>query len=106
MNEVKVNPIPFEYALSLIGSKWKLNILFWLWKRELMRYGEIKKVINGITHKMLSQKLKELKYDNLIIRKEYPQIPPKVEYCLSERGKSLMPILHNLCVWGDEHIDD
>jgi DNA-binding HxlR family transcriptional regulator len=106
MNEIKVNPIPFEYALSIIGGKWKLNILFWLWKRELMRYGEIKKVIKGITHKMLSQKLKELESDNLIIRKEYPQIPPKVEYCLSERGKSLMPILHNLCVWGDEHIND
>lgn len=106
MNEIKVNPIPFEYAISLIGGKWKLNILFWLWKRELMRYGEIKKVVIGITHKMLSQKLKELESDNLIIRKEYPQIPPKVEYSLSERGKSLMPILHNLCVWGDEHIND
>lgn len=106
MNEIKVNPKPFEYALSIIGGKWKLNILFWLWKREIMRYGEIKKVINGITHKMLSQKLKELESDNLIIRKEYPQIPPKVEYYLSARGKSLMPILHNLCVWGDEHIND
>lgn len=106
MNEIKVNPIPFEYAISLIGGKWKLNILFWLWKREIMRYGEIKKAINGITHKMLSHKLKELECDDLIIRKEYPQIPPKVEYCLSERGKSLMPIMHNLCVWGDEHIND
>ncbi|NLL29640.1 MAG: helix-turn-helix transcriptional regulator [Clostridiales bacterium] len=105
-NEPEVNAKPFEYALSLIGGKWKLNILFWLWKREVMRYGEIKRVLDGITHKMLSNQLKELQADDLIIRHEYPQVPPKVEYYLSERGKTLMPILNTLCLWGLEHIDD
>lgn len=105
-NEQEVNSRPFEYALSLIGGKWKLNILFWLWKREVMRYGEIKKALGGITHKMLSSQLKELETDDLIVRQEYPQIPPKVEYSLSERGQTLMPILHTLCLWGFEHLDD
>lgn len=71
-----------------------------------MRYGELKKALNGITHKMLSNQLKELETDSLIIRKEYPQVPPKVEYYLSERGKSLMPTLQELCKWGVQHIDE
>ena len=105
-SDTEVNSKPFEYALSLIGGKWKLNILFWLWKRNIMRYGEIKKVLSGITHKMLSNQLKELEADGLLIRNEYPQVPPKVEYSLSNRGKTLMPILHTLCLWGTEHMDD
>lgn len=101
-----VNPKPFEYSLSLIGGKWKLNILFWLWKKEVMRYSELKKSLQGVTHKMLSTQLKELETSHLIVRHEYPQVPPKVEYYLSERGKSLMPILEELCKWGAEHIND
>ncbi|MBS5956246.1 MAG: helix-turn-helix transcriptional regulator [Clostridiales bacterium] len=97
---------PFEYTLSLIGGKWKLHILFWLLRKDIMRYSELKKALNGITHKMLSNQLKELEADALIIRHEYPQVPPKVEYYLSERGKSLMPALHELCVWGGKHIND
>lgn len=100
MNLQEIDPKPFEYSLSLINGKWKLNILFWLWRKEIMRYGEMKKSLQGITHKMLSSQLKELESDSLIIRNEYPQIPPKVEYSLSELGKSLMPVLHELCKWG------
>lgn len=102
MNESK----PFEYTLSLIGGKWKLHILFCLLKKDILRYSELKKALTGITHKMLSNQLKELEADALIIRHEYPQVPPKVEYYLSQRGKSLMPALHELCVWGGEHIND
>jgi DNA-binding HxlR family transcriptional regulator len=105
-NEPEVNAKPFEYALSLIGGKWKMHILFWLWKRKIMRYGELKKVLPSITHKMLSNQLKELEIDNLLIRHEYPQVPPKVEYYLSERGQTLMPVLHELCLWGLEHMDE
>ena len=104
--EITVDSKPFEYAMSLIGGKWKLNILFWLWRNEIMRYGELKKVLTGITHKMLSNQLKELEHADLVVRHEYPQVPPKVEYYLSDRGKTLMPILHELCRWGTEHIDD
>jgi DNA-binding HxlR family transcriptional regulator len=83
-----------------------MTIMFWLSKRNVMRYGELKRNINRITHKMLSNQLKELEADHIIIRKEYNQIPPKVEYFLSEKGLSLMPILEEICKWGHLHIKD
>jgi DNA-binding HxlR family transcriptional regulator len=101
-----VNIKPFAYAMSLIDGKWKMHILFWLWKKQILRYGELKRSLGTISHKMLSTQLKELEVDNLIIRKEYPQIPPKVEYSLSERGLTIMPVLQCLCEWGNNHIDD
>lgn len=97
---VEVWSEPFEYTLSIIGGKWKMTIMFWISKCGVMRYGELKKSIKGITHKMLSSQLKELEADNVIVRKEYHQIPPKVEYSLSEKGLSLMPILEEMCSWG------
>lgn len=101
-----VNVVPFSYTMSLIDGKWKMHILFWLWKKQLLRYGELKRALGTVTHKMLSTQLKELKLDHLIIRKEYPQVPPKVEYSLSERGLTLMPVLECLCQWGKKHIED
>ena len=106
MENESVNSKPFTYTMSLIGGKWKMQILFWLWKSEIMRYSELKRSLEGITHKMLSNQLKELENDRLIIRTEYPQVPPKVEYKLSERGKTLMPVLHSVCHWGIEHMED
>ena len=102
----EVNANPFMYAMSLIDGKWKMHILFWLWKNEVLRYGELKRALGEVTHKMLSKQLKELESDGIVVRKEYPQVPPKVEYRLSERGESLMPVLQALCNWGHEHIDD
>lgn len=96
----------FEYTLALISGKWKLRILFLLLDQQVMRYGELKKNLNSITHKMLSSQLKDLEEAQLIIRKEYPQIPPKVEYSLSSRGQSMIPALKELCLWGARHIDD
>lgn len=99
-----INIEPFAYAISLIDGKWKMHILFWLWKMEVLRYSEIKKNLGNVTHKMLSNKLKELEHDGLLLRKEYPQVPPKVEYRLSEKGRSLMPVLQAICNWGYGHI--
>lgn len=82
-----------------------MHILFWLWHRKVMRYSEIKKVLKNITHKMLSNQLKELEADGLIIRKEYPQVPPKVEYRLADKGESLMPVLDAMCKWGHQFVD-
>lgn len=98
--ETTVNIKPFAYSMSIINGKWKMHILFWLWKKEILRYGELKKNLGNVTHKMLSSQLKELERDELIIRKEYTQIPPKVEYFLSDKGMSLMPVLEELCKWG------
>ena len=98
--EVQVYSAPFEYTLSILSGKWKMVIMFWLSKRKILRYGELKKCINGITHKMLSAQLKELEANDIIVRTEYHQVPPKVEYFLSEKGLSLMPILEEMCAWG------
>ncbi len=93
----------FSYTLSLISGKYKMIILYCLMEFEPVRFNELRRYLNTISDKTLSNNLKELESDNLIIRKEYPQIPPKVEYSLSERGKSLMKVLDKLCEWGEEH---
>ncbi|PKM89438.1 MAG: hypothetical protein CVU87_05355 [Firmicutes bacterium HGW-Firmicutes-12] len=93
------NP-PILYTNSIIRGKWKVIIIYRLSKRMCMRYNELKRCITGITHKMLSNQLKELENDDIIIRKEYSQIPPKVEYSLTEKGKSLVPVLNAMCRWG------
>lgn len=98
-----INIKPFAYAIHLINGKWKMHILFWLWKRKILRYGELKRNLGGVTHKMLSSQLKELEADGLIIRTEYSQVPPKVEYSLSELGISFMPVLQSVCEWGERH---
>ena len=69
----------------------------------VVRYGELKRYLGEISHKMLDSTLKELEADDLIKRKEYDQLPLKVEYSLSERGQSLIPLLDGLCAWGDNH---
>ena len=93
----------FSYTLSLINGKYKMTILYTLMEFGVVRFNELQRYIKGISFKTLSLMLKELEADKLIIRKEYPQIPPKVEYSLSERGKSLMPILDGMCEWGDKN---
>ena len=93
----------FHYTLSLISGKYKMTILYTLMEFGVVRFNEMKRYIGGISYKTLSATLKELEGDQLVHREEYPQIPPKVEYSLTERGKSLIPILDNLCQWGDDH---
>lgn len=93
----------FSYTLSLISGKYKMVILYCLMEFKIVRYTELKRYIHTISHKTLSSSLKDLERDELIIRKEYPQIPPKVEYSLSKRGTSLMTILDELCFWGEEN---
>ncbi|MEC0184262.1 helix-turn-helix domain-containing protein [Paenibacillus peoriae] len=93
----------FGYTLSLIGGKYKMIIIYWLSENKIMRHNELKRSIGTISFKTLSIMLKELEADGLIIRKEFPQIPPKVEYSLSERGLSLIPLLNMMCEWGEKN---
>lgn len=93
----------FHYTMSLIQGKYKMFILYALMEFQVVRFNEIKKYIGGITDKTLSAVLKQLERDGLVNRREYPQIPPKVEYRLTERGKSLIPILDQMCEWGDKN---
>ena len=93
----------FNYTMSLIQGKYKMFILYALTGFEVVRFNELKKYIKTISYKTLSSTLKELETDGLVHREEYPQIPPKVEYSLTERGKSLIPILDQMCEWGETH---
>ena len=94
---------PFGYTLSMIGGKWRLVIMYWLVECETMRFNELKRKIGRITDKTLSSQLKAMEADGLVVRTEYPQIPPKVEYSLTGRGKSLIPILDAMCEWGERN---
>lgn len=93
----------FSYTLSLINGKYKMTILYTLMEFGIVRFNEMKKYIGSISYKTLSAALKELEQDQLVHREEYPQIPPKVEYSLTERGKTLIPILDSMCEWGDQN---
>ncbi len=102
------NDIYYQKALTLsvIEGKWKLIILCHLGLKGMKRFGEIKKLIPSITQKMLTNKLRELEEDGLIHREVYPVVPPKVEYSLTEKGKSLLPILHMLEEWGKGYMKE
>lgn len=91
-----------ELSLNIIGGKWKMPIL-WLLKDSSQRYGEMKKSLPGVTHKMLTQQLRELESDEIISRKVYPEVPPKVEYNLTLLGKSVIPVIELLNDWGEEY---
>ena len=93
----------FNYTMSLIQGKYKMFILYALMGYKVVRFNELKKYLKTISYKTLSANLKELEADGLVHREEYPQIPPKVEYSLTERGKSLIPILDGMCEWGDKN---
>lgn len=94
---------PFAYTLSLIAGKYKMSILYLLFRFDVMRFNELKRSIGTISFKTLTNALRELEKDGLVERKEYPQIPPKVEYRLSVRGQSLIPILDSMCEWGKQN---
>lgn len=95
-----INQCPLMYALSKIGNRWKPYIL-WKLKNKKLRFGEIKREIPSITERMLILSLKELKEAGLVNRKNYNQIPPKVEYFLTAMGRKLQPVLDGLNSWGN-----
>ena len=90
---------PLEYGLDIFGGKWKSRIICVLSSHEVMRYNEIRKELGNITDAVLAGALKELIAGNLVHRTQYNEIPPKVEYSLTEQGRSVLPILQSICVW-------
>ena len=96
---------PVEATLSLIGGKYKSLILWHLIGKKL-RFNELNKLITSATPKMLTQQLRELENDGLINRIVYPVVPPKVEYSLTDFGKSLIPILESMCSWGTNYLEE
>jgi DNA-binding HxlR family transcriptional regulator len=93
---------PVETTLKLIGDKWKVLII-----RDLLtgtkRFGELKSSVTGITQKVLTSNLRAMEADDLVIRTIYPVVPPKVEYTLTDTGKSLSPILDSMLAWGNQY---
>lgn len=89
----------FEIVVGMIGGKWKLRIIYMLAFYEVLRYGELKKLLTPITHKMLTSQLKELEKDGLVYRNEYPQVPPKVEYSMTDKGRDLQPVVKEMYNW-------
>ncbi|MGN1022464.1 MAG: winged helix-turn-helix transcriptional regulator [Lachnospiraceae bacterium] len=92
--------------MSLIEGKYKMTILYTIAQFGVIRTNDMQRYISGISFKTLSLNLKELERDGLINRKEYPQVPPKVEYSLTKRGRTLIPILNAMCAWGYVHREE
>ena len=92
------------FSMTVIGSKWRAIILWHILKTRPIRYGQLKKAIPNISHKILTQELRKLEMDGLIKRTSYPTIPPKVEYLLTDKGSSLESILTELCKWGKKYM--
>lgn len=90
-----------ELAMDIIGGKWKAIMLYHL-KDGALRSGELQRTMSGITNKMFTQTARELELDGMIARKVYPIVPPKVEYFLTERGQSVLPIILQLARWGED----
>ncbi|MDO4379882.1 MAG: helix-turn-helix domain-containing protein [Clostridia bacterium] len=98
---------PLEYGLDVFGGKWNSRIICVLAEKETLRYGELRKELSNVTDAVLSSALKALIGNEIVSRKSYDEIPPRVEYSLTEKGKSVVPILQSICRWaGAYHKDD
>lgn len=90
---------PLEYGLTIFGGKWKSRIICVLASNKTLRYSEVRKEMHNITDAVLASTLKEMMADGLVERRSYDEIPPRVEYSLTEKGKSVVPILQSICQW-------
>jgi DNA-binding HxlR family transcriptional regulator len=101
--KIRTYNCPVEATIDVIGGKWKAVILWWLHQRTL-RFSELRRRIPRVTEKMLTQQLRELEADGIVARRVYPTVPPKVEYSLTEYGRSLKAALRAICEWGRDHM--
>ena len=92
---------PLEYGLTLFGGKWKSRIICVLAEKGTLRYSILRKEMGNISDAVLAATLKELLQDGIVTRRQFDEIPPHVEYCLSEKGQSVVPILQSICAWSD-----
>ena len=99
---------PIRNVISRFGDKWSMLVLFMLHRSEtgILRFNEIRRLMTDCSQKMLSQTLKNLEQSHLVHREVYPEVPPRVEYSLTETGKSLIPALASLIAWGQEHFNE
>lgn len=90
-------------SIEVFGGKWKSIILYYLMEDGPIRFNELQRRVNGITQRMLTKQLRDLQAYGLVHREAYPEVPPRVEYSLTERGRTLAPILKSLRKWGENH---
>lgn len=93
----------FELTLDIIGGKWKPIILYHVGENKVIRYGDLRRCVPSISERMLTRQLRELERDGLVHREIYREVPPRVEYSLTELGYTIMPIMHDLKQWGFEY---
>jgi len=96
---------PVEASLEVIGGKWKGVILYHLLS-ETHRFNQLRRIMPGITQRMLTKQLRELEANKVILRKVYPEVPPKVEYSMTEYGNTLAPVVNALHMWGTQHLEN
>jgi DNA-binding HxlR family transcriptional regulator len=99
----KVQNCPVTATMDIIGGKWKILIIFLIYN-EINRFGKMSMVLKDISKQMLTTQLRELEHDGIIERKIYPEIPPRVEYFLTAKGKSLLPVIDLMKDWGNEYL--
>ena len=95
---------PVTVTIAVIGGKWKPLILFHLLNDGVLRFAELRRKISGISERMLTQQLRELEADGIVHREVYPEVPPKVEYSITEYGETLRPVSEAMCRWGRNHM--
>ncbi|AGK99050.1 winged helix-turn-helix transcriptional regulator [Clostridium pasteurianum] len=93
---------PINLTINILSGKWKIGIL-WHLSKGVIRFNELQRLLPNITHKILAMQLRELETDGIIYRKVYAEIPPKVEYGLTEIGESIKPVLKSMCDWGKQY---
>jgi len=98
----KPGTCPVEITLQVIAGKWK-PVILWYLSGGTLRFGELKRTIPGITQRMLTQQLRELERDGIVARRAHDQVPPKVEYSITEFGRTLKPLLEQMCRWGEQY---
>lgn len=94
---------PMALGINILGGKWKLQIVWRIYREEIVRFNELQKSLGNITTKTLTQQLRELEAEKIIRRTVYAEVPPKVEYSLTDIGKTISPVLKSLCDWGETY---
>lgn len=105
-HSIRVDQCPMTYTMNIIGGKWRLQIIWALYKQGTLRYNALFREVEGITNMMLTQSLRDLEARGIIVRTQYMEIPPRVEYALSGDGEALIPALKTLAAWGKNHMQE
>jgi DNA-binding HxlR family transcriptional regulator len=103
--DVPVDPCPVEVTLAVIGGKWKAVLVFHMARGGVQRFAELRRKTPGISERVLTRQLRELEADGIVTREVFPEVPPRVEYSLTDYGRTLKPITEAMCEWGKAHRD-